>query len=167
MQSSVGVVLGAVIVSVALLILYRRELVTAGTGMNTNGVYRLDRWTGSIVACAQRNSPRIVWTANRRNEPALFLDELDAFIAQGGEKSFDILRLKKVGWDQVIQLIERDAAGRTRDLHCPSNCFRQFHLALLEMGFPLKGRAPPERREREAGTGKRGPELTIAPRCPN
>jgi hypothetical protein len=56
MQSSVGVVLGAVIVSVALLILYRRELVTAGTGMNTNGVYRLDRWTGSIVACAQRNS---------------------------------------------------------------------------------------------------------------
>src|SRR5258708_12931469 len=109
---------------------------------------------------------RIVWTAHRRNEPALFLDELDAFIAQGGEKSFDILRLKKVGWDQVIQLIERDAAGRTRDLNCPSNCFRQFHLALLEMGFPLKGRAPPERREREAGTGKRGPELTIAPRCP-
>src|SRR5258708_4108418 len=88
---------------------------------------------------------RIVWTAHRRNEPALFLDELDAFIAQGGEKSFDILRLKKVGWDQVIQLIERDAAGRTRDLDCPSNCFRQFHLALLEMGLPLKGRAPPER----------------------
>src|SRR5260370_41135622 len=89
-------------------------------------------------------APRTVWTANRRNEPTLFLDELDVLIAEGGEEGFDILR-RKVGWDQVIQLVERDAAGRTRDLNCPSNCFRQFHLALLEMGLPLNGRAPPER----------------------
>jgi len=42
----------------ALLVLYRWELVAAGAGMGTNGVYRLDRcWTGSIVACAQRNNP--------------------------------------------------------------------------------------------------------------
>jgi hypothetical protein len=26
-------------------------------GMSANGAYRLDRWTGSIVACAQLNNP--------------------------------------------------------------------------------------------------------------
>ncbi len=57
MQSSVGAVIGAIILSVALLVLYRWELVASGTGMSTNGVYRLDRWTGAIVACAQLNNP--------------------------------------------------------------------------------------------------------------
>jgi hypothetical protein len=45
------------VISVALLILSRWELVASGTGMATKGVYRLDRWTGAIVACAQKNSP--------------------------------------------------------------------------------------------------------------
>src|SRR5258708_24234511 len=104
-------------------------------------------WAGGpdrLSHVPRARAPRTVWTANRRNEPTLFLDELDVLIAEGGEEGFDILR-RKVGWDQVIQLVERDAPGRTRDLNCPSNCFRQFHLALLEMGLPLKGRAPPER----------------------
>jgi hypothetical protein len=57
MQNPVGAIIGAVIVSVALLVLFRWELVASGTGMGTNGVYRLDRWSGLIVACAQRNSP--------------------------------------------------------------------------------------------------------------
>jgi hypothetical protein len=57
MQNPMGAIVAAVIISVALLVLYRWELVAAGTGMSSNGVYRLDRWTGSIVACAQRNSP--------------------------------------------------------------------------------------------------------------
>jgi hypothetical protein len=42
---------------VALLILSRWELIASGTGMGTNGVYRLDRWTGAVVACAQKNTP--------------------------------------------------------------------------------------------------------------
>src|SRR5258708_34393479 len=39
MQSPVGVVLGAAIVRLALLILFRRELFTAGTGMKSESVY--------------------------------------------------------------------------------------------------------------------------------
>jgi hypothetical protein len=52
MQNPAGAIVGAIIISVALLILSRWELVASGTGMSTNGVYRLDRWTGAIVACA-------------------------------------------------------------------------------------------------------------------
>jgi hypothetical protein len=57
MQHPTGAIVGAVIISMALLILSRWELVASGTGMAANGVYRLDRWTGAIVACAQKNSP--------------------------------------------------------------------------------------------------------------
>jgi hypothetical protein len=57
MQHPAGVIVSAVIISVALLIMWRWELVASGTGMGTNGVYRLDRWTGAIVACAQKNNP--------------------------------------------------------------------------------------------------------------
>jgi hypothetical protein len=57
MQNPAGAVIAAIIISVALLILSRWELVASGTGMGTNGVYRLDRWTGAIVACAQKNNP--------------------------------------------------------------------------------------------------------------
>jgi hypothetical protein len=57
MQHPAGAIVGAVIISMALLILSRWELVASGTGMAANGVYRLDRWTGAIVACAQKNSP--------------------------------------------------------------------------------------------------------------
>jgi hypothetical protein len=57
LNRAAGAIVGAIVISVALLILSRWELVASGTGMGTNGVYRLDRWTGAIVACAQKNSP--------------------------------------------------------------------------------------------------------------
>lgn len=60
MQNSIGAIIAAVVISVALMILYRWELVASGDGMATNGVYRLDRWTGTIVACSQRTSPPVI-----------------------------------------------------------------------------------------------------------
>lgn len=57
MQSPIGTVIGALLISVALLILYRWELVAAGTGAGAVGVYRLDRWTGAIVSCGLRSNP--------------------------------------------------------------------------------------------------------------
>ena len=59
MQNSIGAIIAAVVISVALLVLYRWELVASGDGMATNGVYRLDRWTGTIVACGQRANPPV------------------------------------------------------------------------------------------------------------
>ncbi|QWG21053.1 hypothetical protein KMZ93_13370 [Bradyrhizobium sediminis] len=59
MQNSIGTIIAAVVISVALLVLFRWELVAAGAGMATNGVYRLDRWTGAIVACGQRANPPV------------------------------------------------------------------------------------------------------------
>jgi hypothetical protein len=57
MQHPIGTVIGALIVSVALLILYRWELVAAGTGTGSVGVYRLDRWTGTVASCGLRANP--------------------------------------------------------------------------------------------------------------
>ena len=59
MQNSVGTIVAAVVISLALLVLYRWELVASGAGMATNGVYRLDRWSGAVVACGQRTSPPV------------------------------------------------------------------------------------------------------------
>jgi hypothetical protein len=42
-QNSIGAIIAAVVICVALLVLYRWELVASGDGMATNGVYRLDR----------------------------------------------------------------------------------------------------------------------------
>jgi hypothetical protein len=51
----------------------------------------------------------------------LFFDELYVRLAEGGQEGFDVFRPKKVGWDQIIQLIECDDAGRICDLYCPSD----------------------------------------------
>ena len=59
MQNSVGTIIAAIVISLALLVLFRWELVAAGNGMATNGVYRLDRWSGAIVACGQKTSPPV------------------------------------------------------------------------------------------------------------
>jgi hypothetical protein len=84
MQNPAGAVIGAVIIGVALLILARWELVASGTGMASNGVCRLDRWTGAIVACAQKNSRRTRGIAIRRNERCYCSTSWDVRIAQGG-----------------------------------------------------------------------------------
>ena len=57
MQNPIGAIVGAVIISVALLVLYRWELVASGTGTGSVGVYRLDRWTGAVVSCGLRSNP--------------------------------------------------------------------------------------------------------------
>jgi hypothetical protein len=57
MQNTLGVVVGAIIISVALLILFRWELVVAGNGTGSVGVFRLDRWTGASVSCAMQKDP--------------------------------------------------------------------------------------------------------------
>jgi len=58
MQNTLGVVVGAIIISVALLVLFRWELVVAGNGTGSVAVFRLDRWTGASVSCAmQKNLP--------------------------------------------------------------------------------------------------------------
>jgi hypothetical protein len=57
MQNSLGAIIGAIIISVALLILFRWELVVAGNGTGSVGVFRLDRWTGASVSCALQKNP--------------------------------------------------------------------------------------------------------------
>jgi hypothetical protein len=56
-NNSIGTVVAAVILSLAVLILYRWELVAAGTGTGAVAVYRLDRWTGAISSCGLRSNP--------------------------------------------------------------------------------------------------------------
>jgi len=57
MQNTLGVVIGAIIISVALLVLFRWELVVAGNGTGSVGVFRLDRWTGASVSCVTPKNP--------------------------------------------------------------------------------------------------------------
>ncbi|HLX16278.1 MAG TPA: hypothetical protein VKS24_13875 [Bradyrhizobium sp.] len=57
MQNSLGAIIGAIVIGVALLILLRWELVVAGDGTGSVGVFRLDRWTVACVSSTLEKNP--------------------------------------------------------------------------------------------------------------
>jgi hypothetical protein len=52
MRATVAIVIAGTLIAIAILVAFRWQI-TAGTGI----VYRLDRWTGDIVACEINPGP--------------------------------------------------------------------------------------------------------------